>query len=67
MQRERAAGLQAAISRLPEDYRQVIVWRQVEDLSFEAIAERLGRSLDATRKLWWRAIQKLQDELQETP
>jgi RNA polymerase sigma-70 factor (ECF subfamily) len=60
---ERAAALTAAIARLPPDYRQVIVWRQVEDLSFETMASRLGRSVDAIRKLWWRAIQKLQSEM----
>lgn len=63
MQGERAVALTAALQRLPEDYRQVIVWRQIEDLAFEDIAARFGRSVDAVRKLWWRAIQQLQHEL----
>ena len=63
MQSERAAAVTAAIERLPPDYRQVVVWRQMEGVSFEEIATRLGRSLDAVRKLWWRAIQQLQVEL----
>lgn len=60
---ERMESLMSAIGRLPEDYRQVIVWRQVENLSFEEMAKRLGRSVDAVRKLWWRALQQLQKEL----
>jgi RNA polymerase sigma-70 factor (ECF subfamily) len=63
MAQERAAALTAAIARLPPDYRQVIIWRQVEDLTFEEIASRLGRSTDAVRKLWWRAIQQLQTQM----
>jgi RNA polymerase sigma-70 factor, ECF subfamily len=60
---ERIESLMTALGRLPEDYRQVIVWRQVENLSFEEMATRLGRSVDAVRKLWWRALQQLQGEL----
>jgi len=30
------------------------------------MAERLGRSLDAVRKLWWRALQSLEQELGDT-
>ena len=63
MQEERAAALTAAIDRLPPDYRQVIIWRQVANLSFEEMAERMNRSVDAVRKLWWRAIQQLQAEI----
>lgn len=64
MQREQALALTEALERLPAHYRQVIIWRQIEDLSFEQIAERLERSVDAVRKLWWRAIQQLQLELE---
>jgi RNA polymerase sigma-70 factor (ECF subfamily) len=60
---ERAAAVTAAIARLPADYRQVVIWRQVENLSFEEMASRLNRSVDAVRKLWWRAIQQLQAEV----
>jgi RNA polymerase sigma-70 factor (ECF subfamily) len=63
MQEERAAALTAAIERLPAHYRQIVVWRQLENLSFEEIAARLDRSLDAVRKLWWRAIQQLHVEI----
>lgn len=62
---ERMQSLMTAMGRLPDDYRQVILWRQVENLGFEEMAQRLGRSIDAVRKLWWRALQALQQELGE--
>ncbi len=66
MQEERAAALNAALQRLPEHYRHVILWRQMENLSFEAMAARLGRSAEAVRKLWGRAILQLQHELRDS-
>jgi RNA polymerase sigma-70 factor (ECF subfamily) len=66
MAQERAAAVTAAIAQLPPDYRQVVIWRQVENLSFEEMAARLGRSVDAVRKLWWRAIQQLQTQMGDT-
>lgn len=62
---ERMEALMAALGRLPEDYRKVVLWRQVEGLSFDDVAARLGRTPDAARKLWWRALQALQGELGE--
>lgn len=52
-----------ALERLPEHYRQVLVWRQWEDLPFAEIADRLDRSVDAARMLWWRAAERFQDEM----
>lgn len=63
MRNERTELLMEAMGRLPHDYRQVILWRQIENSSFEDIAGRMGRSVDAVRKLWWRALQQLQTEL----
>jgi RNA polymerase sigma-70 factor, ECF subfamily len=65
MHAEQATALTAALGRLPEHYRQVIVWRQMEDLSFEEMAGRLGRSEAAVRKLWLRALECLQEEMGE--
>jgi RNA polymerase sigma-70 factor (ECF subfamily) len=63
MAREQALALQQALARLPDDYRQVIAGRYQEQLSFEEIGRRSGRSAEAARKLWWRAIERLQEEL----
>jgi RNA polymerase sigma-70 factor (ECF subfamily) len=61
---EEAALLDAALQRLPEDYRQVIQLRNWELLPFEDIGQRLNRSAEAARKLWARAIEHLQRELE---
>jgi RNA polymerase sigma-70 factor (ECF subfamily) len=63
---ERADLLRAALDRLPPDYRQVVVLRNWQRLSFAEVAERLGRSPEAVRKLWTRAIERLQTELATT-
>jgi RNA polymerase sigma-70 factor (ECF subfamily) len=63
MQGEQLTALAAALERLPEQYRQVIVWRQLEDLSFADIAGRLGRTEAAVRKLWLRALEHLHREM----
>jgi RNA polymerase sigma-70 factor, ECF subfamily len=63
MQAEQTEALTRALERLPEHYRQVIRLRQWDGLSFEEIAASLERSVDATRMLWWRAIDRLQREL----
>ena len=62
--REHQDLLRQALERLPEHYRQVIQWRNFECLSFEEIGRRLQRSPEAARKLWGRALQQLQGELE---
>lgn len=57
--REEAGEVRQALARLTEDYRQVILWRNWERLSFEEIGQRLGRSAEAARKLWTRAVDEL--------
>lgn len=47
------------LAQLPEQYRQVLILRNIQSLPFEEVAERLDRSLGATRMLWLRAIEKL--------
>ncbi len=60
MQHEDEIVLASAIEKLPEDYQEVIILRNLQRLPFEEIAERMGRSGPATQMLWTRAIQKLQ-------
>ena len=55
--------LEQAVARLPGDYREVVRLRYQEHRPFEEIAPLLGRSLDATRQLWKRAIRQLRAEL----
>lgn len=60
---ERAASLSRAIERLPADYHQVIMLRNHDDKSFTEIAAIMQRSENAVRKLWFRAVEALQKEL----
>jgi RNA polymerase sigma-70 factor (ECF subfamily) len=60
---ERDQSLARAQENLPEHYRQVIQWRNYEALSFEEIGKRLGRSPEAARKLWARALENLERSL----
>ena len=64
---ERAEAVRLAVERLPEDYRRVIVLRNREDRPFDEIAALMGRSENAVRKLWFRAIELLQTELGTPP
>jgi RNA polymerase sigma-70 factor, ECF subfamily len=57
------AALKAAIERLPPDYRTAIHMRSFEKRPFAELAAELGRSSEAARRLWFRAIVKLRTEL----
>lgn len=63
MRREDAATVKRLLARLPPDYQDVIEMRYWEGLSFPEIAIRLDRSPEAVRKLWYRALQRLDAEL----
>jgi RNA polymerase sigma factor (sigma-70 family) len=49
-----------ALDSLPDDYRQVIALRYWENLDFDEIGQRMGRSAAAARKLWLRAVERLE-------
>ena len=67
MAREHVEALERVLDRLPADYRQVIALRYQDELSFEEIGRIMERSADAVRKLWWRALGRLRDELEAPP
>ena len=52
-----------ALDRLPEDYREVIVLRHLEGLTFPVVADRMGRTVDSVEKLWLRAVARLRHEV----
>lgn len=66
IRREEAAVVNNILARLPPDYRRVLELRYWGGLTFVAIAPELGRSPEAVRKLWYRAIERLQHELAAT-
>jgi RNA polymerase sigma-70 factor (ECF subfamily) len=57
--REQAVLLADALEQLPEDYREVLVLRHLEALTFPEVAARMGRSLDSVEKLWMRGLVRL--------
>jgi RNA polymerase sigma-70 factor (ECF subfamily) len=60
---EQQERIQAALARLPPDDRQIIVWREWDGLPFAEIGQRLGKSADAARMQWGRAVERLGAEL----
>jgi RNA polymerase sigma-70 factor (ECF subfamily) len=59
---EEAARVAAALGRLPDDMREVLLGRHLEGDSYAALAERLGRSEGAVRVLYTRALRRLRDD-----
>jgi len=62
--REQVEAIQKALVRLPDDYRLVILLRYQEGRSFEEIGRLMELTPNAARKLWLRAIKRLQQESQ---
>ena len=54
--------VRAALDRLARTDREVLVLRHLEGLTFPAVAERMGRSLDSVEKLWMRGLKRLRQE-----
>lgn len=59
--------LEAAMARLPEDLREVIVLRKCEGYTSKEVAARIGKSDDAVRKLYSRAMARLVTEMRGEP
>jgi RNA polymerase sigma-70 factor (ECF subfamily) len=64
---EERAAVQQALDRLPEHYAQVLRWHSQEQLPFAEIALRLGKSEEAARKLFTRALEALKRQLESPP
>jgi RNA polymerase sigma-70 factor (ECF subfamily) len=59
LKEERAARLAEAIETLPALYREVIVLRHLEGLSFAEVARRMHRTEDGVKNMWVRALRQL--------
>lgn len=57
--REQTVFLADALERLPSHYREVIILRNLEELSFPEVSQRMGRSENAVKKTWARALAAL--------
>ena len=65
VRREQAVLLADALQGLPEDYREVIILRQLEGLSFPDVARRMGRTEDSVKNVWLRALARLRCMLED--
>lgn len=63
MAAEQTAQLKLAVSELPADYQQVLRLHSWQQKDFDEIGKMMARSPDAARKLWTRAVLKLQEVL----
>ncbi len=61
--REQAVLLADALAKLSDSYREVIVLRHLEGLTFPQVAAKMGRSEDSVQKLWVRALAGLRTKL----
>jgi RNA polymerase sigma-70 factor (ECF subfamily) len=66
VRREQAVLLADALGQLPDSYREVIVLRHLEGLTFPQVASRMGRTVESIKKLWARALARLRRALGET-
>jgi RNA polymerase sigma-70 factor (ECF subfamily) len=63
--REDARRLAEALERLPADYRDVLLLRHFQGLTFPEIARRLDRTLDVVKNVWLRGLGRLRRTLEE--
>ena len=63
---ERSRAVAAAMGRLPDDARAVVVLRLELGLGFREIGDRLGRTEEAARKLYTRALDRLREAVPRT-
>ena len=59
--REQGVLLAQALAQLPDEYREVVMLRQLQELPFAEVAERMGRTVDSVQKLWVRALARLRN------
>ena len=64
---EAAVLLADALAQLPADYRDALVLRNLEELSFPEVAERMGKTVDSVKKLWARGLAQLRTIMREKP
>ena len=62
---EEGVRLARVLEGLPADYREVLILRNLEGLSHEAVAARMNRSPGAVRMLWVRALAQFRSEFEQ--
>jgi len=54
-------GLEAALSALPEDLREAVVLRYIQELPFDTVANSMGVSLSAAKMRVYRGLEKMRE------
>lgn len=67
IRREQSALLAEALRRLPDEWRELLVLRHLEGLTFPEVAGRMGRTVDSVKKQWPRALAALRRLMGEGP
>lgn len=62
--RQRSLAVADVLALLSPDYREVVVLRNFQQMPFEQVAQRMGRSPGAVRMLWLRALTQLRELLE---
>jgi RNA polymerase sigma-70 factor (ECF subfamily) len=65
VRREQAVVLADALDELPPDYREVVVLRHLQRLTFPEVARAMDRSLGSVEKLWVRALSRLRAAIRD--
>ncbi|MCD4687443.1 MAG: RNA polymerase sigma factor [Anaerolineae bacterium] len=63
---DEGALIQQALQALPDHYREIILMRFADGLTFAEIAEERDQTLEAAKSLYRRAIQSLRDRIGES-
>jgi RNA polymerase sigma-70 factor (ECF subfamily) len=62
IRRERGVLLANSLARLPADYREAVILRHLQELTFPQIAVKMGRTVDSVKKLWIRGLARLRED-----
>ncbi len=60
---EEDAEIQRVLACLPDEQRQIILWRSWDGLSLEAISKRLGVSISTASRRWYQALVAFKERL----
>ncbi len=64
-QRSDAAYVASLLKKLPEEVADVVTLRAIEEMSYESIAEIIGKTPEATRQIYSRALTTLKELVRE--
>jgi RNA polymerase sigma-70 factor (ECF subfamily) len=67
IRREQSVLLAEALGRLPDHWRELLILRHLEGLTFPEVARSMGRTVDSVKKQWPRALAALRRFMGEEP